>query len=68
MTEDSGFLFPVDANDFSLSHTVQTGSETKRLLLCNGNRGGKVRGTWTEHSPPSSAEVKNGDAIPPLPQ
>jgi hypothetical protein len=40
-------------------------------FLSNGYRGlfprGKRQGREADHSPPSSADVKNGGAIPPLP-
>jgi hypothetical protein len=35
-------------------------------LLSNGYRGVKQQGREADHSPPSSAEVKNGGVIPPL--
>jgi hypothetical protein len=64
-------LFSVGARDFSLLQDVQTGSGPHNLL-CNGYHGlfsGRV--TWpnpeADHSPPSSAEIKNGgDALSPL--
>jgi hypothetical protein len=30
-------------------------------------KGGSFSGGKAEHSPPSDAEIKNGEAIPPLP-
>jgi hypothetical protein len=36
-------------------------------LLFNGYRDIKQPGSEADHSPPSSSEVKNGGAIPPLP-
>jgi hypothetical protein len=51
---------------FSLLYSVQTGSGAHERLLSNGYwdsfPGGK-----SDHSPPSSAEVKNGGAIPTFP-
>jgi hypothetical protein len=55
---------PARAKDFSSNLCVQTGSGGPPSLLYNGYRGscprGKARpGRDAEHSPPSSAEVKN---------
>jgi hypothetical protein len=67
MTEDSGFLFPVEAYDFSLFHKVQIGSEAHASSYTMRTAGIKQQGHEADHSPPSSAEVENGEAIPPLP-
>jgi hypothetical protein len=48
---------------FSLHHSVQTGSRAHPAL----SPGVKRQGREADHSPPSSAVVKNGGAIPPLP-
>jgi hypothetical protein len=52
--------------DFSLLLNVQTGSGAHPTTYPMGNRG-SFPGGKADHSPPSSAEVKNGGAIPPLP-
>jgi hypothetical protein len=62
--------FPT-AQDFSL-HSVQTDSGAHAASIPVGYmelfpRGVKRQGREADHSPPSSAEVKNGGAIPPLP-
>jgi hypothetical protein len=56
--------------DFSLLYSVQTGSGASQPhiqwvpeTLCLGV---KRQGRETDHSTPSSAEVKNGGAIPPF--
>jgi hypothetical protein len=36
-------------------------------ILSNGSPGINLPGRETDHSPPSSVEVKNGVAVPPLP-
>jgi hypothetical protein len=58
--------------DFSLLHRVQTSSEVHQpsTLWVLGALSPKVKqqGHYIDHSPPSSAKVKNGGAIPPLPQ
>jgi hypothetical protein len=51
----AGDQFPAGKREFSLLHVVQIGT------------GGSFPGRKADHSPPSSAEVKNGGAIPPLP-
>jgi hypothetical protein len=56
---------------FSLVHSIQTGSGPTSLLS-SGYRGFfpwgvKQPGHEADHSPPSSAKVKNGGAIPPFP-
>jgi hypothetical protein len=66
----AGVRFPAGARDFSLL-SVQTHSRVHPASYPVGNRGsfpgGKVAGHEADHSPPSSAKVKNGGAIPPLP-
>jgi hypothetical protein len=62
----------VQGQDFFLLHSVQTGSETHAASYPMGNRGsfpwGVTRpGRVADHLPLSSAEVKNGIAIFPLP-
>jgi hypothetical protein len=60
--------FPA-VQDFFLLYSVQTGSGAHSASYPMGTRGsfpgGKAAGAY--HSPPSSAEVKNAAAIPPLP-
>jgi hypothetical protein len=64
-----GFDFPT-LQDFSLLHSVQTdsGAHPVSYLIGTGalSPGIKWLGREADHSPPS-AEVKNGGAIPPLP-
>jgi hypothetical protein len=57
-----GVRFPAGARDFSLLHSVQTGSGVHAISPRLERLGREA-----DHSPPSSAEVKNGGAIPPLP-
>jgi hypothetical protein len=56
--------------DFSLPHSVQTGSGAHPASYSIGTGGSfpgrKRQGREADHPPPSSAEVKNGSAIPPL--
>jgi hypothetical protein len=58
------------AKDFTLLHFVQTGSKAHPASYSLGTEdfftGVKLPGHETEHSPPSSAVIKNGGAIPPL--
>jgi hypothetical protein len=67
----AGVRFFAGARDFSLLHSVQTGSGVHPASYPNGtvgfSPGVKRQGREADHSPPSSAEVKNGGAIPPLP-
>jgi hypothetical protein len=57
--------------DFSLLHSVQTGSGTHRASYPVGIKesltGVKRPELEIDHSPPSSAEAKNGEVISPLP-
>jgi hypothetical protein len=55
--------------DFSLVHSVQTGSGVHTANEYRGpyTPGVKQQGREAEHSPPSSIKVKNGGAIPLLP-
>jgi hypothetical protein len=55
--------FPAGETDFSLLHSVQTGSGASCLM----GTGGSFGGCKAEHSPPSNTEVKNDGAIPPRP-
>jgi hypothetical protein len=61
----AGFQFPAGTRDCSLPYSVWNPPS----LLSNGYRGFGVKrpGREADHSPPSSAEVRNGGAIPPLP-
>jgi hypothetical protein len=56
---------------FSLLHSVQTDSVAHQTSYPLGNGGSssgvKLPEHETDHSPPSSAEVKTVEAIPPLP-
>jgi hypothetical protein len=64
--------FQAGARDLSLLHSVQTGSGAHPAsiqwvpgaLYPGAKRPGREE---TDYSPSSSAEVKNGGAIPPLP-
>jgi hypothetical protein len=64
-------LFPAGARDFSLLHSVQARSESTQPPIQWGpgalSPGIKRPGLEADHSSPSSEEVKNGGAIPPLP-
>jgi hypothetical protein len=57
-----GVRFPVAAGKFSLHHRVQTGSGAHPASYPMGNGalslGVKRRGRDADHSPPSSAEIK----------
>jgi hypothetical protein len=68
---DSQIRFPEEVGDFSLFLSVQTGSEaqtaSKAMSIGGSFPGVKRLGRKTDHSPPTSAEVKNDEAIPPLP-
>jgi hypothetical protein len=62
----AGVRFP-PVHDFSLLHSVQTGVGAHPALPGAPSPGVKWQGREADHSPPPSAEVKNGGAIPPLP-
>jgi hypothetical protein len=70
MSRDMGWMtgvqFPTRARDFSLLHSVQTGSAAHTASYPMGT-GIKRPRCEAGHSPPASAEVENGGAIPPLP-
>jgi hypothetical protein len=57
-------------NDFSFLHSVQTGFEaypaSYPMSIGALSLEGKRQGSEADHSPPSSAKVKNDGAIPPL--
>jgi hypothetical protein len=59
------------ARDFSLLHNVQTGSGTHQVTYPMGIGGFllevKLPRREADHSPPSSAEIKNDGAISPFP-
>jgi hypothetical protein len=59
------------AKDFSLLHSVQAGFVTHPASYTTSTLavfpGVKQQGHEDDHSHPSSAEVKNGEAITPLP-
>jgi hypothetical protein len=67
---EAGGPFRAGARDFSLLHSVPTGSGAHPAysLLSTGahSPGVKRPGREADHSPACSAEVKNGGAIPPL--
>jgi hypothetical protein len=66
--EDPGFR---QDKTFSLLHSVQTGTQAHPASYPIGtgaiSPGVKRPGREADHSPPSSAEVNNGGAIPPPP-
>jgi hypothetical protein len=63
--------FPVGTSDFSLLCCVQAGSEAHPAFLPMDTGAhspeAKRPGRVADHSPPSSAEIKNGGAMPPFP-
>jgi hypothetical protein len=63
--------FPAEARDFSLPHCVQTGPGTHTASYTMGlwvlSPEVKRPGREADYTLPSSAEVKNGGAIPALP-
>jgi hypothetical protein len=60
---DSRVQFPAGARNFSLHHSVQTGSGAHPAFCPVGTEGSfpgvKQLGHGADHSPPSSAKVKN---------
>jgi hypothetical protein len=70
-TDESKIRFPAGARDFSLLHSIQTGSEVHTASCPIGTGGSsaghKKAGKWTDHSPPSSDEIKKSGSVPPLP-
>jgi hypothetical protein len=67
----AGAILPGKARDFSLLHSVQTDYGAHSTSYAMGTGGGLSPGVKrisheAHHSPPSSAEVKNRGAIPPL--
>jgi hypothetical protein len=66
--QDGRGSIPGRARDFSLFHGVQTDSGAHPASYPMAlSLGVKRPESEADHSPPSSAEVKNGTAIPPLP-
>jgi hypothetical protein len=70
----AGVQFLAGGRDYSLLHRVHTGSGAYPTSYLIGTRGGgaiSLGVKWPrrkfDHSPPYSAKVKNGGAIPPLP-
>jgi hypothetical protein len=61
----AGVRFPAGVRDIYLLHSVQTSSEThpSSYPMGTGGGGGERVGSEPDHSPPSSAEVKDGEAI-----
>jgi hypothetical protein len=64
----AGVQFLAGASDFSLLHSAQAGSGADSASYPMGTGGSFPRGKGHEadSSPPSSAEVRNGGAIPPF--
>jgi hypothetical protein len=66
-----GDWIPGRGRDFSLLHSFQTGSGSHppsiEWVVGTLTSGVKRPGREASHSPPSSAQVKNGISIPPLP-
>jgi hypothetical protein len=71
MVWTTGIRFPAEAGNFSIRHSVQTGSGAHLASYPTGIEGyfpgGKAAVCETDYSFPSSAEVRNG-AIPTLPR
>jgi hypothetical protein len=63
----AGVRFPVGARDVSVIHIIQTGSGAQSPIQSIPGEVVKRSGHEADHSPPSSAEDKNGGAILPLP-
>jgi hypothetical protein len=63
--------FPSRAKRVSLLHNAQASFEAHPssypMVAWDSFQGVKRQVSETDHSPPSSAEVKNGGAMPPLP-
>jgi hypothetical protein len=62
----TGVRFPARVRDFSLNHRVRTGSGAHPALYPMSTGDAFTEGK-ADHSPPFSAEVKNGGTTPPLP-
>jgi hypothetical protein len=62
----TGVRFLVRARDFSLLHSVQTGFQAYLASYLMGTGRSIPGDREADHSPPSSTDVKNGGAIPPL--
>jgi hypothetical protein len=60
---DGQGLIPGMLKDFSLLHSVQTGSEAHPMSIGAFSPAVKWPGCEADHSPPSSAEIKNGGAV-----
>jgi hypothetical protein len=61
----TGVRFPAGARDFNLLCNVQTGSGAHPASYPGALSPGVERpGRQADHSPPSSAEVENGGAVP----
>jgi hypothetical protein len=58
---------PGRGRNFSLLHSVQTGSGAHPASSPMDTSGVKWAVREADHTPPSSAEVNNGGVIPPLP-
>jgi hypothetical protein len=58
--------FQAGARDFSLLHSIKTGSGAHPASYLMDNAGSFPR-PEANHSPPSSAEIKNDGTIHPLP-
>jgi hypothetical protein len=72
MSWTAGVRHPVRPKDFSLLHTVQTGSGAHPTFYQMGTMGSfhmdkASAGSEADNSAPSGTEVKNGGSIPPLP-
>jgi hypothetical protein len=69
MNWTAGAPFPAEGRDFSLFHSIQTGSGPHPASYLMGTEavspGVKLLGRESDHSP-SSAEVTNDGPIPPL--
>jgi hypothetical protein len=67
----AGVRFRAESRDFSLLHSSQTGPGARPASypMDTGGSfpGGKAAGREIHHSRPSSAEVNNDGAVPPLP-
>jgi hypothetical protein len=68
----AGIRFPTGTRDFSLFHSVQTGSEAHPAFYPMGTGAGlslgvNQQGHEADRSLPSSASIKNGGALPPHP-